>query len=590
MSTTLAVNPHTVFLVSGGARGITAAATIKLAQACPCKFILLGRSALSDAGSIEIQADDNEATLKQRIFEQMRGEHPTPANVQKAYRSLMAVQEIQQTLYAIQQTGSEAEYLSVDVTDAIALKQALTPLLKRWGPITGIVHGAGNLADKRIEKKTEQDFEKVYAPKVLGLENLLRCVPPGQLQFLVLFSSVAGFYGNAGQTDYAIANEILNKSAHWIKQRHPDCHVVAIDWGPWNSSGMVSPALQQAFAERGIETIPLDIGAQMFLDELSPRHQNTAQVMIGSPLTIPTLNVNTTPQSHRLRRQLRLADNPFLQDHVIAGKPVLPATCALVWMANACEQLYPGYQLVSYNNYKILNGIVFGSTLAEEYILDITDITKEKGLALETKIWSQTRNGQPRYHFSAQIQLQRHSLDSLSDQSLCIDRKPPTLDQAYQYQQGEAGLFHGPTFQGVEVVLHSSPERIVTQCSVAKANRRQQGQFPVQTVNPYIADVQIHSLWIWTQQFCQQGCLPSEIGQYEQFETIPFDHTFYVTCDVKSQAGTAVVANIIAHDQAGKVYNRMIDAKGTKLPIRQLRAKMKALSSTPQTLTMSASC
>ncbi|MFN9938536.1 MAG: KR domain-containing protein, partial [bacterium] len=124
--------------------------------------------------------------------------------------------------------------------------------------------------------------------KVQGLENLLQCVPPSQLQYLVLFSSVVGFYGNVGQADYALANEILNKSAHIIKQNYPHCHVVAINWGPWES-GMVSPELKTAFAERGIETIPLEIGAQMLVNELINTNSNTTQVVIGSPLVyIPT--------------------------------------------------------------------------------------------------------------------------------------------------------------------------------------------------------------------------------------------------------------------------------------------------------------
>ena len=79
----------------------------------------------------------------------------------------------------------------------------------------------------------------------------MRCVPASQLQYLVLFSSVVGFYGKCGTIRLCIANEILNKSAHLIKLNYPHCHVVAINWGPWDS-GMVSPELKKAFAERNI--------------------------------------------------------------------------------------------------------------------------------------------------------------------------------------------------------------------------------------------------------------------------------------------------------------------------------------------------
>ncbi|WP_299404361.1 SDR family NAD(P)-dependent oxidoreductase [Acaryochloris sp. IP29b_bin.148] len=571
MSINSSIDSNTTFLASGGARGITAAAVIKLAQTYSCKFILLGRTTLTGDPPAWAEEKQDEATLKQRIFEQLQaqGEAATPVKVQAVYRSLTTQRDIRATLNAIDQAGGKAEYLSVDVTDAIALQQKLQPCLERWGPITAIIHGAGNLADKRIEKKTEQDFERVYAPKVVGLDHLLQSVVPEQLRYLILFSSVAGFYGNAGQTDYAIANEILNKTAHWMQPRYPNCHTVAINWGPWDS-GMVSPALQRAFAERGIETIPLAVGTQMMVDELSLEHRET-QVVIGSPLKMPAIKVSEALRTYHLHRQLQLASNPFLFDHVIAGQPVLPTTCAIAWMVHACEQLYPGYQFVQLQQLKILKGIIFDDHLADEYQLDIVETDKQNGIALDTKIWSRTPTGQPRYHFSAQIQLQSHSPDAPNDPTLVVTVHPEPEQEVYQ--QGDLSLFHGPMFQGVNAVLEASSNHLVARCSVEPLSDRQQGQFPVHTINPYIADVQSHSLWIWTQRFCEQGCLPAEIRQYEQFRSIPFDQDFYVFCRIKSQTGTAVVADVIAHDQYGNIYNRMLDAKGTKLPLNRLIAK-----------------
>jgi NAD(P)-dependent dehydrogenase (short-subunit alcohol dehydrogenase family) len=214
---------------------------------------------------------------------QAEGEKPTPQRVQRLFKSITSDREIRRTLDRLEQLGSPAQYLSVDITDPAALQQQLATATQRFGPVTGIIHGAGNLADKFIDKKTIQDFDTVYAAKVQGLENLLACVPLQQLQYLVLFSSVAGFFGNAGQTDYAIANEILNKSAHLVKAHYPDCHVVAINWGPWDS-GMVTPELKQYFGQRGIEVIPIAVGAQRLVEELHVANHDTVQVVIGSPL------------------------------------------------------------------------------------------------------------------------------------------------------------------------------------------------------------------------------------------------------------------------------------------------------------------
>jgi NAD(P)-dependent dehydrogenase (short-subunit alcohol dehydrogenase family) len=558
---------HTsVFLVSGGAKGITAECVIKLAQRYQCKFILLGRSS-PEPQPVWAEGCEGEAELKKRIMEyfQAQGEKPTPVMVQKKFQEISSQRAIAKTLKVIADSGAKAEYLSVDVTDAIALSEQLTAAVERIGAVTGIIHGAGNLADKRIEKKTIQDFETVYAGKVKGLANLLRCVPANQLRHLVLFSSVVGFYGNVGQADYAIANEILNKSAHLVKLNHPDCHVVAINWGPWDS-GMVSPELKKAFAERNIHTIPLDIGTQMLVDELAPTNHNTVQVVIGSPLTYTPKTLDPHLKTYRIHRQLTLTANPFLQDHVIVGNPVLPATCAFSWIASSCEQLYPGYQFFNCRNFKVLKGVIFDGQQTHQYILDLEEINKSDSNKIEfkAKIWSENC-GKIRYHFSADIQLKEKISVAPIYEFFNREQTEQHLNKSF-YQTDSSSLFHGSAFQGVKKVFNITPQKITIECLLNNLTAKQQGQFPVQTFNPYIVDVQIHPLWIWTQHFYQLGCLPSGIDNFEQFAPIPFDEKFYISCEIKSKTESAVIGDVIAHDSQGKIYSQMLGAKGTILP------------------------
>ncbi|MFN9401537.1 MAG: SDR family NAD(P)-dependent oxidoreductase, partial [Dolichospermum sp.] len=558
-----------VFLVSGGAKGITAQCVIKIAQKYQCKFILLGRSS-TEPEPVWAENCENEAELKQRILEnfQAQGEKPTPIMVQKKYQLISSQREIQNTLKAIQKAGGQAEYLSVDITDKVVLESKLADVIERFGVITGIIHGAGNLADKRIEKKSIQDFENVYAAKIQGLENLLRCVPASQLQYLVLFSSVVGFYGNVGQSDYAIANEILNKSAHLIKHNYPNCHVMAINWGPWES-GMVSPELKKAFAEREIEVIPIETGTQILINELTNSDQNTVQLVIGSPLFYVPLTLSNDLKTYRIKRQLTLAENPFLQDHIIAGFPVLPATCGLSWMTNACEQIYPGFTAFIASNFKVLKGIVFDETLANEYVLEIQELAKHENQQIElaAKISSQTPDKKIRYHFSTNLILKREIPPVPNYENLNFNQDQNLLKNHQElYQVNTSSLFHGVTFQGVKSVLNTSPSQITIECFLSEPTVKEQGQFLVQTFNPYIADVQIHSLWIWTQHFHQVGCLPSEINNFEQFAKVPFGETFYVTCEVKSKTESSVITDVITYNRQGQIYNRMIGAKGTILP------------------------
>lgn len=559
-----------LFIVSGGARGITAQCVIQLAKALPSKWILLGRSLLMDTEPDWAQGCHAEAELKQRIMQSIlsQGQKPTPMEVNRTYRRLAASREIAETLQTLKDLGCEAVYLSVDVTDGDALQQQLATVVSQFGPVTGVIHGAGNLADKRIERKTAADYEQVYGPKIRGLQNLIRCIPITQLKYLVLFSSVAGFYGNAGQTDYALANEILNKFSLRVKQQYPDCHVVAINWGPWDS-GMVTPALKKAFEQRGIEILPVADGTRMLVNELSSRHHNTAQVIVGSPIEPPLALIDGELKTHRLRRKLRLATNPFLQDHVISGHQVLPFTCSFSWIGNAGEQLYPGYKSFICENVKVLKGIVFNQSLADEYILDLKELSKnEEEIVLEGKIWALGPAGKMWYHFSSQLTLRRQipAAPILDDFDLTPDHQLTTTGSDF-YRKTSSSLFHGPTFQGLERIISLSPQRVTAEYLARPLEPLAQGQFPPSTLDPYISDIQTHSVWVWLNHFHQAVCLPAKIQRFENFETAPYNQPFYTTTDLVSKTVTSLVIDIIVHDQNGRIYSRVKGAEATIFPL-----------------------
>ncbi len=558
------ISSSSVFLVSGGAKGITAQCVIKLAHQYKCRFLLVGRSSISCEDTDKFTNYEDEAGLKRSIMEEFleRGEKPTPIQINKIARAITSSREIQTTLAAIREAGAQAEYLSADVTDASALQEKLPAAVERHGTITGIIHGAGVLSDKLIEQKSEKDFEAVYSTKVDGLNALLKCVPPHQLQHLVLFSSAAGFYGNVGQADYSLANEILNKTAQLIKNRHPDCHVVSINWGPWDS-GMVTPGLRKLFAERNIEVIPVEVGASIFVNELAGGNADITQTVIGGPLAVTNGVLLPTLRTHRLRRLLTLDANPFLNDHVIGDAPVLPTVNAIAWIANACEQLYPGYKMFCIDNYQVLKGIVFNGDNGghEEYTLELEEVTKTNDTVLfKTVVGSVSRTGKERYHYRAQVTLLAQLPDAPLYENFDASEHHPIMS-AELYQNGT--LFHGPSFRGVERVLNISKEKVTMRCSLPPMAPSQQGQFRVQTFNPFIADGQYQSMVIWARHFHDAGSLPLLTKRGEQFRPIPFGRTTYVSMEVKESTDSKLVADIFTHDADGRIYSRVLGAEVT---------------------------
>ena len=360
------VSKDSVFLVSGGARGVTATCVIEMAKSFQCRFILLGRSDANYLLPHFAQTALDEGSLKRLIMEDLKakGEKPNLPKVKQIFKSIIAKQEIDATIRKITEFGGQALYLQGDVTHLESIQPDLKQAVDQFGSITGIIHGAGRLADKFIQDKSEQDFENVLSVKLDGLLTLLQSVNIHHLEHLILFSSVAGFYGNIGQTDYAMANEILSKAAHLFKTNHPKTKVSAINWGAWDA-GMVSPELKKQFEAAGVSLINSQGGAAMFVNEFNNAYQNQAQVIIGG--TLPPLSSDTDKalETFIIRRKLKLDENPFLNHHVIQGNAVLPVVNAVGWMANGCERLYPDFRVFEVADTKLFKGIVFDGNQKE---------------------------------------------------------------------------------------------------------------------------------------------------------------------------------------------------------------------------------
>jgi NAD(P)-dependent dehydrogenase (short-subunit alcohol dehydrogenase family) len=500
--------------------------------------------------------------LKKRGMEELksRGEKPTPAKVQSIVKAVLANREISRTLEAIRGAGGEAEYVSADVTDP-ELCRKVAPVVKRLGPITGVVHGAGVLADKLIEQKTLADFESVYSTKVRGLESLLRCVDPGTLRHLALFSSAAAFFGNPGQSDYAMANEILNKAAYQLQEKYPQCRVTAFNWGPWDG-GMVNDSLKKMFAERDIKVIPIQAGTKVFVRELASSEKCATQILIGSSMRVDGEGRSPEPGACRIIRRLSARANPFLEDHVIGGAPVLPSVCLIAWMADACERLQPGYRFFRCEDFRIRKGIVLDEPLSE-YVLEARRTQQEdsEGIEFDVLISSLKPGGRPGPRSSGRILLLRKIPEAPVYPHFESPPEAHGEDGARLYEDGT--LFHGPRFHLVERIVNSSRRKLTLSFRTREIPEQDQGQFPIGNFNPYAADVHFQSMLIWVRQYHQAGSLPSRAGAVEQYRPIPAGRRLFVSLDVKTETKTKLVADVTTHDESGTIYMRVKDGEVT---------------------------
>ncbi len=548
------ITQASVFVVSGGAKGITARCVEQIAAVYKCKFILLGRSQLAQDPAWTQGAAD-EPALKKAAMAHLKdqGEKPTPPTVNRMSRSVLSSREINGTLETIRANGGEAVYVSADITDEGAVKAAIAEGEAQLGTVTGIIHGAGNLADKLIENKTQKDFEMVYAAKVHGLENLLAAIPSERLQHLVFFSSVAGFYGNTGQADYAIANEVLNKAAYIFKRQNPQTHVVSINWGPWDA-GMVTPQLKAYFAENDIKVIPVNVGAHLLIEELAGVPGDDAvQIVVGSGIAPQSFTMTDDLREYRLRRKLKLEDSPFLQDHVVDGKAVVPMASAFSWMCNTAAGLYPGYQAFTFADYRVLKGVVFDDTLAPEYVMEIKELSKSaEEIEVEMTVSSQMPGAKlPRYHYRSRMGLvpKRPARPPFDSMDLTVREDIPGSKFYDDYT-----LFHGFAFKGVERVLNISNARVTMQCRLPVVPPRYQGQFPVVQFNYFMTDIGLQAMGIYAKWRYGAGSLPLRSGGGEYYTAPDWGDVFYVSLDIHNATPTGLVTTIYIHDENALLY------------------------------------
>jgi NADP-dependent 3-hydroxy acid dehydrogenase YdfG/acyl carrier protein len=386
------IGPHSVVVAAGGARGVTATAVRLLAQQQQPRLLLLGRTPLS-AEPDGLSAATDEAALIRLLATR---KHGSPATVAAEARRVLAIREIRETLSVIEQSGASVRYAALDVRDAAALSETLAAARSDWGPITGIVHGAGVLADGLISGKTNEQFGFVFDTKVEGLRALLAATADDPLDVLCVFSSAAAYFGNPGQCDYAMANEVLNQVLSAERARRPDCLVRAIGWGPWHG-GMVSTELAGRFRGAGVPLIEPDAGAAAFVAELATAAEDVRVILSAGEDAGPLASAGPG-----LAAQVTVAEAAYgyLSDHELGGTPVVPVATVLDWFAGVARAWRPAANPVVIRDLRVLDKISLPRLADGGHRLTLRghETSAQHGLALDLDLRDEA--GRPHYRAS----------------------------------------------------------------------------------------------------------------------------------------------------------------------------------------------
>ncbi len=538
------IDEKSVIIVSGGARGVTAISTIELAKRFRPKIVLFGRTKIVEEPDY-LKGIEGDAAIKKALLEnaKQRGEVILPAKLGEETSKILSQREIKYTLNKIREAGSQVKYFSADITDYESIKKCLDDVRGEWGEITGFVHGAGVIADKLIIDKTEEQFDMVFKTKVEGLRTLLKATEKDNLKIICLFSSVAGRFGNMGQCDYAMSNEILNKVANLeAKKRGEGCIVKSINWGPWEG-GMVTPFLKKHMQQMGIPLIPLEEGARAFCDEITYVNEGSAEVIIGPSL--PEGGFTMFKESEK-EYDLLINKNsfPYLSSHQIKDTVVVPVTIATDWMLRASKAFMPFSNICQIDNIKVMKGIQL-----KDYKTGTNDFVKIKCKSEEDhiKVTLNKSDGVTYYAGDVYSGSQNNSSIKSRKEFNKQNSKPWPFDANKAYREH---LFHGKDLQVIKELLEVS-ENNASALLLGGRDLKWPNEYFM--VDPAVLDGGLQIQLLWCYLLKGKYSLPTSIKSLIIYKNGLLSGPIHVEIEKISIDNTKSISNIYYFDSTGKL-------------------------------------
>ena len=486
--TGLQFGKETVFVVTGAAGSIVSAITADLAAHSGGTFYLLDLVPKPDPADPDIQRFvSDKDSLKRDLFARIkaRGERATPAVVEKELTTLERAHAALTAIQAVEAAGGVAHYYSVNLLNSDAVTEVIEDVKKKVGRIDVLIHAAGLEISHMLPDKNPEEFNLVFDVKSDGWFNLLHAIDDMPLGATVVFSSIAGRFGNAGQVDYSAANDLLCKTSSSFRKTRPETRGLSIDWTAWSSIGMASRgSIPKMMELAGIDMLPPQAGIPMVRRELT-LGDGRSEVVVAKSLGVMLdaddktgnldLDVVLPEQKGPMAAKvvgfdlygglvvestLDPTDQPFLDHHRIDGTPVLPGVMGVEAFAEAAGLLFPNWYIASVEDVRFLAPFKFYRddprtvTVHAGFYSDGEDIVAVCRLTGSRRLPKQS-DPVVTTHFTGKVRLTRSPLGEL------VGYPPSHAEGAIVEKDHIYNVyFHGPTYQVLEKAWRSNDKLV----------------------------------------------------------------------------------------------------------------------------------
>lgn len=593
-----------VFLVSGGTGGITAPILEDLARTTKGHFYLLAQTQLPERDNPKLALLENDPEeLKFSMLQHLSktGRKATPAIINKEIATLERAAATLKTMGVIQSLGGKATYLVCDVTNAEAVNQVVKQVIKSEKRIDVLIHAAGIEKSRKLDSKTEDEFRQIVGVKATGFFNLFKALQQNKKmpKVIVNFSSVAGRFGNAGQTDYSAANDLLSRLNSNFKQLYPEIQMITIDWGAWAEVGMASRGyIPEIMRRAGIDMLNPADAAAWVREELEAGSRG--EVVVAGALGIlesqedpnggldiekanqvltsgrPIHQMLSRATGFHLQEGLLLeaeldpSQEAFLRDHSLNGIPLLPGVMGIEGFSIAAQHVAltlgnakDGFRVDRLENIHFLTPFKFYRNEARKIAWKAQVLRVAEGLVayvtLESDLIRVHHHSDHMIHFSGQVYL------SPEKQVAAAKGKAPHWNGAYTLQAADIYklYFHGPAFQVLEGV------QVDGNMILGKLNRQipsLTNQATSEISVPVLVELCLQTAGIWEIGKAETLSLPKSIGTLRLFENKVNGKPIFAEVNPMKAENGDLFFNARVVDGEGQVYLEIDEYRTAQMP------------------------
>ncbi|WP_297958237.1 SDR family NAD(P)-dependent oxidoreductase [uncultured Ruminococcus sp.] len=210
-------------------------------------------------------------------------------------------------------SSGDIRYYSADIADLKQVEELRRKLDSDRISVSILIHCAGINHEAFINRKDMADINHVIKVKTEGCNNLDKCFGNAELEHFVLYSSISGVTGNAGQTDYAYANAYLTAFAQernkMVKAGTRRGRTVSIEWPLWRNGGMTMKQenLELLKKKHGLDLLDNDEGMRLLDFALASEFDNITVFKCSSESAVN--NIDSLPEMTYNDNETDISDN-----------------------------------------------------------------------------------------------------------------------------------------------------------------------------------------------------------------------------------------------------------------------------------------